>query len=233
MNASFNLDKIKPYLLPIITAVVVIILVPLVILPWFNNAQTNLGTVSTQNTKLSALQTKADMLSKMDTITNTQVLNQKVEPAIPSQADPAGALGTLEQVAIASGATAKGVHFGQATTVSAAGAAKANTVAAALSVQGSYASIFDFISHSETVSRVISLTSMHIVPSGDANGTLVASFDAVAPYQPVPTNLGLAEDPLPVRTDAKTKILTVINSLHQASYAPTPDTAITGRPSPF
>lgn len=236
MNANFNFDKIKPYMLPIIALVVLVVLTPLVILPWFTNARTNWDMVKSQQTKLTALQTKADALDKMNTTTNKQALDEKVEPAIPSQADPAGVLGTLEQVAVASGATAKGVHFGQGAAAAPAAAAattEGGNVTVSLSIQGSYASIFNFISQSETVSRVISLSTMHIVPAGDTNNTLVATFDALAPYQPVPTNLGLAEEPLPVFTSAKSKTLTAVSSLHQATYAPTPDTSISGRQSPF
>jgi Tfp pilus assembly protein PilO len=234
MNASFSFDQIKPYLLPIITVVVVVVLLPLVILPWFSDARNHLTSLDQQRTKLTAVRTKADALDKMDTSTNKQLLNTQVEPAMPSEADPAGVLGTLEQVAAAAGAQAKGVHFGQAATPTASSASADNSaVSANLSVEGSYASIFSFISQSETVARVVSLSTLHILPASDNKDQLIATFDVLAPYQPLPTDLGPVETPLPDRTDAKNKTLTKVSKLHQAPYAPTPDTSISGRPSPF
>jgi Tfp pilus assembly protein PilO len=238
MTANLNFEKIKPYLLPIVALSVLVVLVPLVILPWIGDIQTSLATTSTKQTQLTKMQDKVAMLNKMDNQTNKQLLQDKVQPAIPDEADPAGMLGTLEQVAVASGASAKGVHFGGSTAAapaspSASGTAANPAVATSLSVQGNYASILSFIAQSETVARVVSLTSMHILPVGEDGGILTATFDVEAPYQPIPADLGPADQPLPEQTAAKTKTLDMISKLHQASYAPTPAIRISGKQNPF
>jgi hypothetical protein len=127
------------------------------------------------------------------------------------------------------------VHFGgttaATTTVTNAKAAAGNSVSASLSVEGSYASIMTFIMQSESVARVLSLSTLHIVPT--TGGTLTATFDVLSPYQPLPTDLGPSEEPLPVQTPSKTKTLQVVNGLHQASYTPTALVDITGKQNPF
>lgn len=234
MTMNLNADKLKPYLLPIIALAVLIILVPLVIMPWIGQINTSFHNLGDRQAKLTTMQAKADTLEHMDAATNKSILQTKVEPAIPSQADPSGVLGTLEQLAIASGTTAKGVHFAAAGTTTAAdpNAASAGTsVSTNLSIEGHYANILSFISQSETVARVVGLTSMHIV--ADDTDILVATFDVVAPYQAIPTDLGPADQPLPEQTKAQTKTLAIVNALHMASYAPTPVVDISGKQNPF
>lgn len=235
MTANLNFEKVKPYLLPIIALIVLVILVPLIIMPWVSDVQTGFGNMGTSQTKLTAMQAKADALDKMDGQTNKQLLQQKVEPAIPSEADPAGVLGTLEQVAITSGATAKAVQFGQGTGPSSPSAAAAgkDEVSTNLTVQGSYANIATFIAQSEAVARVVSINSLHIVPAADGSAALLATFSVSAPYQPLLDDLGPAEEPLPEQTAAKTKTLEAISKLHAASYAPTTLSEITGKQNPF
>jgi Tfp pilus assembly protein PilO len=236
MTASLNIDQLKPYLLPIVTVVVLLVLVPLIIMPWLGDVQAGFAQMQTNQQKLNAMRAKADALEKLDAETNRQLLRQKVEPAIPSEADPAGLLGTLEQIAVSTGSKTKTVQYSQSgTKPTAAGEEAGQSVSTNFTIEGTYANIAFFISRAESVARVVSLNSMHIVPvSGSDNGdALLATFDVVAPYSPLPTDLGPAESPLPERTSAKTQALETVNKLQQASYAATAPAAITGKQNPF
>lgn len=237
MNPKMNFDSLKPYLLPIIALAVLVVLTPLIILPWFGDVQTGWASMGTQQTKLSALQTKADALDKVDGDQQKKTLQDEVEPAMPSQADPAGALGTIEQLANASGVQPKGAKYGQSSSGTAAATAPGaattgGAVPVTVSLNGNYAGILNFITQSETTARVLSISTLHIVP-GATGDQLVATIDVVAPYQPMLTDLGPAEEPLPTLTSAKAKILTDTSKLHPASYAATPVDSISGRQSPF
>lgn len=236
-TGSLNVDKIKPYLLPIIALVVLIVLVPLVIMPWIGEVRTNYANYNDRKTKLTEMQVKADKLEKMDATANLNTLQTEVEPAIPSQADPSGVLGTLEQLAYASGTTPKGVQFAAAATAApvaaAAGAPAAGTsVATNITVEGPYANVVSFVTQSESIRRVVGLTSLHITAS-QVPGVVTATFDVVAPYQAVPTDLGSTDQPLPELTAAKTITLKKVTSLTEPKYAATPIVDIIGKQNPF
>ncbi len=229
---TMTVDSFKPYIMPVAAAVILIAVIPLLALPWVGDIQDSFKTMSDKQTKLDALKEKVAALQGLQAEQNKATLTEKVEPVIPSQADPAGLLGTLEQVAVGAGASTQGVRYGQDKTV-VKNTESGSTVETNLSVVGGYANIVNFIRQSETVARVVSLTSLHIVPSSDEDGTLVATFDVSSPYQPFPEDLGPAEEPLPQRTSAKEATLTAIDSLHLASYAPTSAQTITGKDNPF
>ena len=242
MNSSMSMDQLKPHLLPIISVVVLVILVPLVMLPWVGDIQKSWDEAEAKQTKLAAIQTKADQLEKMDAEVNKELLEDSVTPAIPDIADPAGLLGTIEQAALASGTVTKGVHYGAAEAVAAPANAAPGTegaspalkvVTANLSVEGSYANILSFISRTEKIARVLSIESLHVVPAEDESNALVATFDVTSPYEPLPEDLGPSESPLPERTPAKTNILDTVSKLQRANYAPTPATSIKGKNNPF
>src|SRR5690606_26939886 len=103
MNTSMDTSSLKNYALPIATALVVIVLVPLVILPWLSSLRTDWDELQAKQELREQMSVKADTLESIDNSVNQDLLVNKAEPAMPSTSDPAGVLATLEQVAALSG----------------------------------------------------------------------------------------------------------------------------------
>ena len=237
-----GLNAAKPYLIPIIAAAVLLITAPLVMWPWFNDVQADWSKLNAQKTLRDQLMAKADQLDKLNDTQNRQDLQTKVEPAMPSDADPSGVLGTVEQLAATAGVQPKGLRYAsndasaKGAAAGAAGASGSSSVKTNISVQGDYSNIYNFILRSENVARVVDLSSLHIAyatVSGGSSNQLVASFDVLAPYLPLPTDLGPIETPLPAMDPSMTAMLDKVSKLPRANYAPTDTKDISGRPSPF
>ena len=157
-------------------------------------------------------------------------------PAIPAEMDPAGLLGTIEQIARLSQASISGVTYSDATASVVATDATAqvegmNYVIVSVSVEGSYEQIASFIARSEMVSRVITLDTLHIVKGEDGNPN-VASFDIRSPYIAHPETLEL-EAPFEELGTTETAVIDHLNTFDDVEYAPTDVSSIVGKTNPF
>ena len=231
-----NLDSLKSYALPIIAAVVVVAAVPLAIIPWFNDITANWDKMSVESARRDTLKAKADALEGFDVTENKALLEQTVLPAIPAEMDPAGLLGTIEQIARLSQASISGVTYSDATASVVATDATAqvegmNYVIVSVSVEGSYEQIASFIARSEMVSRVITLDTLHIVKGEDGNPN-VASFDIRSPYIAHPETLEL-EAPFEELGTTETAVIDHLNTFDDVEYAPTDVSSIVGKTNPF
>ena len=236
MDSSMNLDSLKSYALPIIAAVVVVAAVPLAIIPWFNDITANWDKMSVESARRDTLKAKADALEGFDVTENKALLEQTVLPAIPAEMDPAGLLGTIEQIARLSQASISGVTYSDATASVVATDATAqvegmNYVIVSVSVEGSYEQIASFIARSEMVSRVITLDTLHIVKGEDGNPN-VASFDIRSPYIAHPETLEL-EAPFEELGTTETAVIDHLNTFDDVEYAPTDVSSIVGKTNPF
>lgn len=238
MDTSMNMDGLKSFALPIAAAVVVVAAVPLAIMPWFNEITTNMDKVSVESARRDGLKTKADALQSFDVSENKLLLEKTVLPAIPSEMDPAGLLGTIEQVARLSGVGLKGITYSDAASAVSAQVASdtgeaqtVDSVMVSISVEGSYEQIANFIARSEMVSRVLTLDTVHIV-KGEQGSPNVASFDIRSPYVPFPKTLEL-EAPFEKLGAAETAVVDHLNMFDDIEYAPTDVSTITGKANPF
>jgi Tfp pilus assembly protein PilO len=229
MTTTINAQSLKPYILPIVTGLVVILVTPFAILPWFGTIQTDVQTLATQKDLYQQLVTKGNTLDTANISDLQDQLATYLEPALPSQADPAGVLGTMEQIAASSGVSTKGAQF--ASTAQAETAS--GMVKVTLGVDGGYTNVAKFIQLAENTSRVLSFDTLRITSAGtQANATVSATVDVLAPYNGV-TDLGAIESPLPPKDLAMTKTLDVVKGLARASYSPTAPQSITGKANPF
>ena len=236
MDTSMNLDSLKSYALPIVAAVVVVAAVPLAIMPWFSDITTNWDKMSVESTRRDTLKTKADALEGFDVTENKALLEDTVLPAIPAEMDPAGLLGTIEQIARLSQVSIAGVSYSDAaSSVVATDAATQvegmNFVTVSVSVEGSYEQIASFIARSEMVSRVVTLDTLHIVKGEDGNPN-VASFDIRSPYVAHPETLEL-EAPFEDLGTAEAAVIDHLNTFDDVEYAPTDISSIVGKTNPF
>lgn len=248
-TSSLNMDSLKPHLLPITAALVVVATVPLAIMPWFSEAMDNYGELSEKEALLADLTVKADELERFDVAQSRDLLQNTAQVALPAEADPAGAIGTVEILARRVDASVSGVSYSgdasrrrdrnvNATSANASNAGAANQVTtenitATITLSGGYDSIANFIERSETALRVFKIDSFHISKQGEESEDLTAAFDISAPYLPHPTDLGPIETPFPQLTAVETGIIDRINSYNSANYNPTRVENITGRNNPF
>ncbi len=236
-SSSMNMDSLKTYALPIIAAVVVVAAVPLAIMPWFNDITTNWDKAAVESDRRDALKVKADALEKFDVTENKALLEQTVLPAIPATMDPAGLLGTIEQVARVAGVGVKGITYanGAVSAVQPSDAAAKveglGSITATVSMEGSYEQIAMFITRSEMVSRVLALETLHIT-KGEGDTPATASFDIRSPYIPHPATLAL-EAPFQELGSAETSVVDYLKSFEEVDYAPTDVSSIVGKTSPF
>ena len=114
---ALNLASLKPYLLPIVTVVAVLLIVPLALLPGISGLQDRVASLQKAQDTLKAETDKADRLEKLDITTYSDQLTTNAETAMPSKSDPSGVLGTLELVASSSGVTSRGVRFTSASAM--------------------------------------------------------------------------------------------------------------------
>jgi Tfp pilus assembly protein PilO len=228
--------SLKSYIIPLVAVVVVAGAVPLVILPGVSGIQEGYAAYQAKQTSLTQLQQKVEDLTKFDLTTNQSDLVTYVEPAIPSEADPSGVLGTMEQVAGQSGV---GISSARYTSAASPGTKQSEKgeVRVTLTLSGNYANVAKFIENSEKVSRPASIKALKIstpaVTTGPGAGNLVATVDFISPYLTLPKTLGKADEQLAPYGSAETKALDQVKALARTGFAPTQPQSITGKASPF
>ena len=254
MTSSLNLDSIKPHLLPITAALVVVATVPLVIMPWVGEIMSDYEEIGIQSELRDRLVAKANELDSFDVANSKDILESTIEPALPAEADPAGALGTLELIAQKVDARIVGVTYtGSAPVVaqpapepvtpddaaSADQAAvayvepEASLIDATITLVGSFPSLVSFVAESEKVSRVVNINTLHFTKGDSAETDVTASFRVSAPYMPHPTDLGPIDTPFPQLQSTETRIIDMVNSYNKSTFAPTNIQNITGKANPF
>lgn len=240
-NSSLNLDGLKSYALPLTAVVVVVAAVPLAIMPWFTDITEGWAEYSEKTELHSKLEAKVQKLESFDIEPSKALLEDTIEPALPSERDPAGLLGTIDRVANQADVAIASVTYSdmsntqqQVQEVEAPVVTMAENVMATVLVEGTYENIVSFVASSERVLRIINLDSLHFSKVAEEDNLIAASFDVSAPFLPHPTTLGPVETPFPELTPARTKIVDMIKSDYsQSGYSPTRVESITGRVNPF
>lgn len=255
-------DKIKEYLIPVFSIIVVIALIPLVIMPQLNNITSSNKVINDNKDRLTSLTKKASELDKLSQ--NKDDLQKKLEiaeSAMPITKDVAHLILGVQQVAIGAGlqvtdlkiqpgktatasATIKSTPANQTTTQPTAPVTTSSTTSSTadnlvfeMNLNGNLASFQTFMKSLETAKRILSLNQFKASPnSSDRSGNTFA-FDVFinAPFSQLPT---IASDQisqeLPTLTSADQKLLDYLdsNSVVPVTQTPIPEVP-TGVTDPF
>jgi Tfp pilus assembly protein PilO len=237
MTSSLSFESLKPNILPLAAFLVLATTVPLVMMPWFGDVQTQWGEVGVKSDLRDKLSVKADRLEKFassEAQESKALLQDTVEPAMPAAADPSGVLGTLEQAAQLNQVTTSSVTY-----TNAAGGVQDATIApddviVTFSVVGGYENIVSFVKATERILRVVTIDSLQFSKNetGDGGG-VQAIFNVKAPYLAHPTDLGPIEEAFPELGNPEKKIVEKLAQYEAAQYAPTQVDSIVGKNNPF
>lgn len=246
MNSSMSFEMLKPNILPIATVLIVLATVPLAIMPMGTQIKSDFEEFSEQNELLEELIAKADSLAKLDIDESRRLLQDTVQPALPAEPDPSGALAVAERIAQEVEISITAVSYSGSPSTNNAANSNANNAAAqessqigpepvlaSITLSGDFVKVSDFIRRSERALRVLDINALHITKSNDEGIEVVATIDFSAPYLPHPTDLGPVEDPLPMLTSTETATIDIIKQYEKAEFTPTQTGNIVGKVNPF
>jgi Tfp pilus assembly protein PilO len=229
MNMSLGSSQVKEYMLPILTFVVILTIIPLVALGWVGQVMDVFKTLDVKKEQVRVMQAKLQALEGLNDEENRKQLVQKVEPALPSVADPSGALGTIEQVAAASGVRMSAANYANGAVTKGQGGE--SLVKATVTVAGDYAAINAFLKATEKAARILEVETLQI---SSGAGAVAATMGINAPYMGVLTDLGAPDAALPGSMSAQQQsTLNRLSALSVAPFAPTDEKAIAGKANPF
>lgn len=201
-NSTF--EKFKVYLVPILSIVVVVVLVPTVVLPQFSKIRENLSVVNQNSDRLDDLESKADALEELAKAEAALDKNLAIaESALPIEKDVARLVRGVQGLAVETGLEVSKVEIkpGKTATVAADTAAAPTTQASTakplataetskselifgLSLRGNLASFQNFLKSVESTKRLLILSSFKSTSTSGVD----YSYNVVinAPFGPLP-----------------------------------------------
>jgi hypothetical protein len=245
MKTSFNLEKFKTYLVPVVSLVAVVVLVPLVVMPQLDQIAADSKIINKNGERLKTLEKKAKDLEAQSQ--NQDELNSKLqiaEKALPVNKAIAPLILGVQQIAINNSLAVNKVKLqpGKVATGSAEKLTPAATTATSedlnfkstdseiifeMGLHGSFESLQGFLQVLEKGRRLLIFKSFQSQTVGDGNYNV--QIFLVAPFSPLPqlTKDQIASE-LPQISDKDEELLEKLSS---AGFGDVTTTTITPGPT--
>lgn len=217
--------KYKPFLLPVLTFVVILVLSltlgRFLVDKVFETRQKN----AELQDKNKLLEGKADLLSTLD----AEGLKKQVNiasSAIPSDNPSVLALSQIRTLAQENGLLISSFQIGESQEPKKTG----RVVAATANVEGSIFSIISFLRTIENSTPLLKITDLKLTLSG---GSVLAKATVVSSWNPLPSELGKVDSPISGISGTEQELLGKLSGLRLPQISQSPVGQPAGKPDPF